>query len=246
MPRTLRTVLGLPSSWIASAERQIWRATRGAARLTEASFLAEMGDSTRRLFVLAAIRATSLSVAWAILVGGAAVVSGVAAHSLGLVGFGLNSLIDGSASAVLIWRFRVEQRDPDRAHRVEHAAHGVVGMTMMVVAAYIGVQAIRSLITRAEPRNSTAGVVIAAASLLVLPFLAVVKLRLARQLRSGALRGDGLLTTAGAILAFAVLASLALNNAFEWWWSDAIVAVLIAAFLGGEGWRSRSMSTDAA
>jgi divalent metal cation (Fe/Co/Zn/Cd) transporter len=200
-----------------------------------------MADNpTRRPLVLAAIRATGVSVAWAILVGGAAVVSGAVAHSLGLVGFGLNSMIDGSASAVLIWRFRVEQRDPDRAHRVEHAAHRIVGITMMIVAAYIAAQAVRSLIIRTEPRDTTVGAVIAVASLLVLPLLAAVKLRLAGQLDSRALRGDGLLTTAGAVLAVTVLVSLALNAAFGWWWSDAVVALLIAGFLGAEGWKSRA------
>ncbi len=77
----------------------------------------------------------------------------------------------------MIGRFRVERRDPDRAHRVEHAAHRLIGITLLIVAAYIAAQAIRSLATDSEPSDTTSGAVIA--SLVVLPVLAVVKLRLA-------------------------------------------------------------------
>jgi divalent metal cation (Fe/Co/Zn/Cd) transporter len=116
---------------------------------------------------------------WALLVGISAVVSGAAAHSLSLVGFGLEAMIDGTASAVLAWHFRVEPRDSDRAHRVEHVAHRLIGITLAIVAAYTAAQATRSLVTQSEPSDTTSGAVLAAASLVVLPVLAVMKLRLA-------------------------------------------------------------------
>jgi divalent metal cation (Fe/Co/Zn/Cd) transporter len=186
------------------------------------------------------MRVSSISVAWSLVVGSAAVVSGVAAHALALVALGLESLVDGSASIVLVWRFGVERRDPDRARRVERIAHRFIAVTLLVVAVYVAVQAIRALVAGAEPDRVTAGIVIAVASIVVLPFLAVAKFRLARRLQSAALRGDGVLTATGAVLAGAVLLGLVVNEAFGWWWSDAAAAVVIAAFLGREAGRAFS------
>jgi cation diffusion facilitator family transporter len=192
--------------------------------------------SGRRSLVTAAVRVSSLSVAWSLVVGTVAVVSGVAAHALALVALGLESLVDGSASMVLVWRFEIERRDPDRARRVERIAHWFIAVTLTVVALYIAAQAIRALVTGAEPDSVTAGIVIAVASIAVLPFLAIAKFRLARRLQSAALRGDGILTATGAVLGVAVLLGLVVNEAFGWWWSDAAAAALIAAFLGREAW----------
>jgi cation diffusion facilitator family transporter len=181
-----------------------------------------------------------MSVAWSFVVGIVAVVSGVTAHALALIALGLESMIDGSASVVLVWRFGVERRDPDRAHRVERLASRLIAVTLLVVAVYVAAQAIRALLTRAEPDGVAAGVVIAVAAIAVLPFLAIAKFRLARRLESAALRGDAVLTATGAILAFAVLLGLVVDSVFGWWWSDAVAAVVIAAFLGREGWNARS------
>jgi cation diffusion facilitator family transporter len=190
--------------------------------------------------VAAAVRVSSISIGWSLVVGIVAVVIGVAESSLALVALGLESLIDGSASVMLVWRFGVERRDPDRARRVEHVASRVIAVTLLVVAAYVTAQAVRALVTGSEPDGAVAGVVIAAASIVVLPFLAVAKFRLARRLESAALRGDGVLTTAGAVLACAVLLGLVGNGAFGWWWSDAAAALLIAAFLARDGWATLS------
>lgn len=190
--------------------------------------------------VAAAVRVSSISIAWSLVVGSVAVVIGIAESSLALVALGLESLIDGSASVMLVWRFGVERRDPDRARRVEHVASRVIAVTLLVVAAYVTAQAVRALVTGSEPDGEVAGVVIAGASIVVLPFLAVVKFRLARRLQSAALRGDGVLTAAGAVLACAVLLGLVGNGAFGWWWSDAVAALLIAAFLARDGWATLS------
>jgi divalent metal cation (Fe/Co/Zn/Cd) transporter len=196
--------------------------------------------SERRSLVALAMRVSGVSVAWSLVVGTVAVGSGVAESSLALVALGLESLIDGSASVMLVWRFGVERRDPDRARRMEHVASRVIAITLLVVAAYVAAQAVRALVTGSEPDGEVAGVVIAAASIVVLPFLAVAKFRLARRLESAALRGDGVLTAAGAVLAFAVLLGLVGNGAFGWWWSDAVAALLIAAFLARDGWTTLS------
>jgi divalent metal cation (Fe/Co/Zn/Cd) transporter len=199
--------------------------------------------SLRSHLIRAAILACGLSVAWALLVGIAAILAGRAAHSLALVGFGLDSAVDGTASAVLVWRFRVERREPERAHRVERTANRVVAVILLVVATYVAVEACRSLATRSEPTSTVIGISLAAASLIVLPGLAAVKLRLASQLQSRALRGDGMLSAAGAFLALVALLGLVLNNVLGWWWADSVAAMLVAAMLAVEGWRGVSRST---
>jgi len=109
---------------------------------------------------------------------------------------------------------------------------------MIGVALYLAVSAIAALSSHSEPETSTIGIAITTASVLVFPVLARAKLQLAGPLGSTALRGDGVLSLAGAILAGATLASLALDSAFGWWWADAVAALLIASILFGEGART--------
>lgn len=186
----------------------------------------------------AAVRVSVFSVCWSAVVGMGALFAGAVAGSLALVGFGLDSLIDSSASVVLVWRFRVERNAPLHAERVERTAARVVGATLLAIALYIVIESIRALVTRVEPSNTIVGDAIAIASLVVLPIVARVKFRLAARLGSPALRGDGVLTAAGAVLALVTLLALVLDNAFGWWWSDAVAALVIAALLATEGARS--------
>jgi len=189
----------------------------------------------REHLLRSAIRVSLFSVVWSLVVGTAAVVSGTIAGSLALIGFGLDSAVDGSASVVLVWRFRHERDTPEHAHRVEHLARRFIGITLYVIAVYIVVQAVRALVSHDGPSNTAVGDALATASILVLPGIAIVKFRLAAQLRSRALRGDGILTLAGAVLALVALVALFLNSEFGWWWCDAVAALLIALFLAREG-----------
>jgi divalent metal cation (Fe/Co/Zn/Cd) transporter len=192
----------------------------------------------RKLLLAAAMRWSALSLAWAGLVGAAAVAAGLAAASVALVGFGANSLLDGSASAVLVHRFRHEHLGRGEADAVERLAGYVVGAAMVGVAIYLGASSISALATHSEPSRSGLGIGLASASVLVFPVLARAKLRLATPLGSTALRGDGVLSLAGAVLAGATLVSLLLDAALDWWWADAVAALLIAAILLAEGSRT--------
>jgi divalent metal cation (Fe/Co/Zn/Cd) transporter len=196
-------------------------------------------DSAARLqLTRRAMWISGASVVWALAVGVAAIGAGATARSLALVAFGLESLLDGSASVVLVWRFHVEAASSARADRVEHVAVRIIGGVLLMAGTYIAVQAIRELATRSGPARTTVGVVLAAASVLLLPVLAFVKLRLAQRLRSAALQGDGVLSAAGACLAAAALLGLLLNSAFGWWWADSTAALIIAGALGLAGWRA--------
>jgi divalent metal cation (Fe/Co/Zn/Cd) transporter len=185
-----------------------------------------------------AIRWCALSIMWAALAGATAVVAGLATRGIALIGFGADSIIDGLASAVLVWRLRLEQSGGHQVRLVERQAARAVGAILILIAVYVAVSAVAALAGHSVPDSSTVGLALTGASVLVLPVLARAKLRLAGSLRSAALRGDGLLSLAGAALAGVTLASLALEAAFGWWWSDATAALLIAAFMLREGWRT--------
>lgn len=143
-----------------------------------------MTSGQRHHLVLAAIRWCSLSVAWAALAGGSSLVAGLVASSLALVGLGANAMLDGTASAVLVWRFRNERSaraDPDA---VERRAALAVGVLMIAVALYLAASSVSVLASHSVPEESPVGIALAAASVVVLPLLARAKLRLAVSLRS--------------------------------------------------------------
>jgi divalent metal cation (Fe/Co/Zn/Cd) transporter len=190
---------------------------------------------TRHGLTAAAIRWCSLSVAWAVIVGSSSVVAGLAASSLALLGLGANAVLDGTASAVLVWRFRHERLGAAEIETVERRAALAVGALMIAVGAYLMARSVGALAEHSAPDESAVGIGLAAGSVLVLPVFARAKLRLAARLQSSALRGDGVLSLAGGVLAAATLLSLVLDAAFDWWWADAVAALLIAAMLFTEG-----------
>ena len=191
----------------------------------------------RATLASSATRWCSLSVVWALATGGCALAAGLVSSSVALVGFGANAMLDGTASAILVWRFRHERRGVDGAV-VDRRVSLVVGALMVAVALYVGASAIGALADRSAPERLGAGIILTAASLLVLPVLARAKLGLAARLNNTALRGDGVLSLAGAALAAATLVSLVLKAALGWWWTDAIASLFISAVLLGEGSRT--------
>jgi divalent metal cation (Fe/Co/Zn/Cd) transporter len=179
------------------------------------------------------------SLTWAALVGVSSLVTGLATSSVALLAFGANSVLDGTASAVLVWRFRHEQSGGD-VIAVEERAALAVGVVMAAVALWITASAISALAGHSVPESSAIGIALTSASALVLPVLARAKLRLAVRLKSPGLRGDGVLSLAAGILALATLASLVLDSALGWWWADAVAALLISGVLTTEALRTIS------
>jgi divalent metal cation (Fe/Co/Zn/Cd) transporter len=186
-----------------------------------------------------AARLCGATVLWNLTVGTAAVATAVVAHSLSLIGFGVNAVVDSSVSALLVWRFADEAAGRSRrAEEVEHVALRVAGAAFSIIAVYLFVQGVRSLVLMKHPEDSLFGIVEGLAALAVLPLLAISKYRLSRRLHSSALRADSLLSASGVVLAAAALASLLLYRALGWWWADAVAAILIAAVLAPQGVRS--------
>lgn len=166
-----------------------------------------------------------------------AIWSGLRAESIALLGFGLDSVIETAAAAVLLWRLGLEARgvDPERLESTERSVHRFVGGTFIALALYVVAQSGWSLWRHEAAEESVVGIVLAAASLAVMPLVAWGKLRAARELGSGALRAEARETLACSYLSFTLLVGLALNAALGWWWADPLAALLMVPWLVKEG-----------
>lgn len=168
---------------------------------------------------------------------GIALAAGLEARSIALVGFGLDSVIELAAASALLWRLAVEARgaDPDRVEATERTVHRFIGVTFLLLAAYVVGQAGWTLWTRHAPEESLLGIVLAAASLLLMPLIAWGKLRAAREIPSRALAAEAKETLACSYLSFSLLAGLALNALAGWWWADPVAALAMVPWLVKEG-----------
>jgi divalent metal cation (Fe/Co/Zn/Cd) transporter len=186
-----------------------------------------------------AARLCALTVAWNTLVGGTAVATAISTGSLSLIGFGINAVVDSSASAVLIWRFRAEEAGhPERAQHAEWLALRLAGTAFLVIAVYLFIQATRALIEGRHYEATVFGILEALAALLVLPLLARAKYSLSKRLGSSALRADSLLTWSGVALASLALIALLAQRLLGWWWVDPIGALCIVVAFTLEGSRA--------
>ncbi len=176
------------------------------------------------------------TVAWNIVEGVVAIATGVAAGSIALVGFGLDSYIEVASGSVLIWRLRkhgfVEKNDEEAA---EKRAILFVGITFFALALYVVYESGKKLLIHEHPDESFIGIILAIASLIAMPLLANYKKRLAMKIGSRALRADALETLACSWLSFALLLGLSANVLLGWWWADPVAALAMVYFLIKEG-----------
>lgn len=176
-----------------------------------------------------ALRLSIVSVAWAVVSGSVAVTAGLVEHSLGVLGVGLNVCGDMVGSLVLIWRFRLELRDPTVDARAERTATIVVAGALLLVGTILTIDAIVALVQRTQPDASSLALWIAVANAVVLPPLGTAKRRTGRALGSSALVGDGSLSMVGGVLAVVAIIGLVLDTAFGWWWADRVAGLVVAA-----------------
>jgi divalent metal cation (Fe/Co/Zn/Cd) transporter len=162
------------------------------------------------------------------------IAAGMVAGSVALVGFGVDSGIEVTASVAAQWRLRADM-DPVRRERVERVTYRVIGISFLVLAAYVTVDSVTTLWQREAPEASPVGLVILVLSVLVMPVLARAKRRVARALRSRALEADAAQTSLCAYLSVIALAGVGLNAAFGWWWADPVAALAMVPIIGKEG-----------
>jgi divalent metal cation (Fe/Co/Zn/Cd) transporter len=168
--------------------------------------------------------------------------AGLLAGSILLVGFGTDSLIELTAGAAALWRLSADL-NPARRERVEQQTLRLIGLCFLALAVYVSLEAFRALVGRTAPEQSPLGIGIAAASLLVMPFLARAKRIVAAQLGSAALAAEAKQTLICTYLSAILLVGLALNTLWGWWWADPVAGlamVPLIAWEGLEGIRGRS------
>jgi divalent metal cation (Fe/Co/Zn/Cd) transporter len=163
-----------------------------------------------------------------------AVAAGVAAGSVALLAFGIDSVIEFVAALVVLQTFRAEQAGRARRGREERTLR-VIGVTFFLLAAYIVADAAYTLITASKPESSTAGVAVSAAALLVMPALSALKRRTGNGLGSQMLLADSAESLFCAYLSATVLVGLVLNAALGWWWADPLAALVVVPLVIKEG-----------
>ena len=157
-----------------------------------------------------------------------AITFGILAGSVALIGFGVDSVIESSSGAILLWRLLAgEER--------ERLALRLVGTTLLVLAAYVAFDAVKSLIFQEHPDESYVGIALAAVSLIVMPILAKEKRKVAVKLNSRAMQADSRQTDICAYLSAILLGGLLLNALFGWWWADPLAALIMIPIIVKEG-----------
>ncbi len=175
-----------------------------------------------------------LSIAWNAFEAAVALVSGVVAGSVALIGFGLDSVIETSSALILLWRLRSDS-DPARREHSERAARRLVGICFLLLAAYVTLESVYALWTRERAARSIAGILIAIAAVIVMPLLGRAKRRVAAELGSRALHSDSRQADFCAYLSAILLVGLLLNSLFGWWWADPVAALVMVPIIAREG-----------
>jgi divalent metal cation (Fe/Co/Zn/Cd) transporter len=175
-----------------------------------------------------AFRLEYLTIGW-MLIETAAIAAGIAAHSVALTGFGLDSVIEIGAAGVVLWQ--LSSADEQRVH----TAHRLISISLYALAGYIAAESLYTLARQERPEHSVLGIVIALVALIIMPLLARAKQRLGHQMGNAALSADASESSLCAYLSAILLAGLVLNAAFGWWWADPVAGLGIAAFAFREG-----------
>lgn len=183
----------------------------------------QRGSLVRRGRILA-----YLTIVWNSLEGIIAVGAGIVAGSIALVGFGVDSVIEVSSGAIILWRLASGE------HR-EKLALRLVGVSFLALAVYVALDAVKSLICREFPEASYVGIAIAALSLIAMPILASAKRKVAADLHSRAMQADSRQTDICAYLSAILIAGLGLNALFGWWWADPVAALVMVPIIAREG-----------
>ncbi len=189
-----------------------------------------------------ALRLEWLTVGWNVVEGLIGVGAAVAAGSVALLGFGIDSFVESASGGVLLWRLKAERTgmEPEEIERLDHRARRMVGVTLWLLAAYVAVDAAFALWRGERPSASPVGIGLTVVSLFAMIWLARAKRRAAADLGSRALEADAFQTTACWWLSLITLAGIGLNAALGWWWADPVAALGMTPLLAREGleaWR---------
>lgn len=183
------------------------------------------------------VRLEWFTIAYNSLEGLIALAAGFFAGSIALVGFGFDSAIEVTSGVALLWRLRADESKRTR-ERHEAAALRIVGVCFLLLALYVSYDALQSLVSREAPRPSGPGIMLAIASLIVMPLLALAKRRVAGHIASAALTADAKQTQLCTYLSAILLCGLVLNATVGWWWADPVAALAMVPIIANEGWEA--------
>jgi divalent metal cation (Fe/Co/Zn/Cd) transporter len=196
--------------------------------------MATIETMERPAVVLRGRRLEYFTVVWNTLEGLVAVVAGIVAGSISLVGFGIDSFIEVTSGSVLLWRMSVDS-DVHGREANEKRALRIVGACFLLLAVYIAYDSISDLWSKRAPEHSVAGIILACASLVVMPILSRAKRNVGRELGSAAMHADAKQTEFCTYLSAILLAGLLLNAFFGLWWADPLAALIMAPIIAKEG-----------
>lgn len=174
------------------------------------------------------------TILWNLLEGIVALIAGAIAGSISLVGFGIDSFIEVTSGATLLWRMSVDA-DGEKRERNETLALRIVGFSFLALAAYVTCEAVNDLWRKQAPENSIAGIVLACTSLVVMPMLSRAKRRVGFALGSAAMHADAKQADFCMYLSAIVLGGLLLNAVLGLWWADPVAALVMAPIVAREG-----------
>lgn len=199
-----------------------------------------MSTTVHAVSVRKGVNVEIASVIWMIVEAGAAIGAGVVAHSLALVAFGADSIIELIAGIVLLWRLAVEANGASlaRVKRAEKVSSWVVGVALLLLAVYIVVASGDKLWMHQGAETSYLGIALALASGIIMPYLSRVKKRIGSEIGSKALRADGSCSIVCAYMAWTVLLGVIVTALLGWWWADSIGALALVYFVVKEGWEA--------
>ncbi|MCY1024040.1 cation transporter [Pyxidicoccus sp. MSG2] len=184
---------------------------------------------------------TLLTVSWNLVEGASAVAAALAAGSVALLGFGVDSFVESTSAGVMLWRLSAERntrRTPAELQKLDRRAHQLIGLTLILLAAYVTWDASTALLTGERAQPSIVGLVLTSVSLAVMMWLARAKKRTAAALGSRAMEADAFQTSACWWLSLITLVGIGLNAAWGWWWADPIAALGMTLFIAKEGWEA--------
>ena len=174
------------------------------------------------------------TIAWNSLEGLVALIAGALAGSISLVGFGIDSFIEVTSGATLLWRMTVDAEEQTR-ERNERFSLRIVGICFLALSAYIAYESVADLISQKAPEHSIPGIILACVSLIVMPILSRAKKRVGKELSSAAMNADARQTDFCVYLSAILLAGLILNAALGWWWADPVAALTMVPIVAKEG-----------
>lgn len=196
--------------------------------------VATVGTSNRERLVLQGQSLEYFTIGYNSVEGLVSIVAGIVAGSVSLIGFGLDSLIEVTSGAALLWRFH-HDLDPSRREQVERTTLRIVGGCFIALALYILYESGSTLIGHEEPARSIPGIMVAAVSVVVMPLLARAKRRVAVGIGSGAMKADSRQTDFCTYLSAILLGGLVLNVVVGWWWADPVAGLVMVPIIAKEG-----------